>query len=131
MREALQKRADNAERRVSQIRARPHSNEELAHAAEAYQQHRQALDGYQRISNAGLTVDTRYIPSMGIWGTSEVPETCGPPQRETGGISELPQRHNSLLRELSMPPPMTGQGNVEMMSSTSSCDISLVWYEWH
>ena len=47
MREALQKRANNAERRVSQIRARPHSNEELAYAAEAYQQHRRALGGYQ------------------------------------------------------------------------------------
>ena len=98
------------------------SKTELAHAAEVYQQHRQALDGYQRISNAGLTADTRYIPSTGIRGTSEVPETCSPPQRETSGISEIPQRHNSLLRELSMPLPMTGQGNVEMMSSTSSSD---------
>ena len=122
MREALQKRADNAERRVSQIRARPHSNEELTHAAEAYQQHRRVLDGYQRISNAGLTADTRYIPSTGIRSMSEVPEVRGPPQHETRGISEIPQRHNSLLRELSMPPPMTGQGNVEMMSSTSSSD---------
>ena len=40
MREALQKRANNAEKRVSQIRARQHSDEELAHAAEAYQQHK-------------------------------------------------------------------------------------------
>ena len=74
MREALQKRADNAEKCVSQIRARQHSDEELARAAEVYQQHRQALDGYQHISNAGLTVDTRHIPLMGIRGTSEVPK---------------------------------------------------------
>ena len=40
MREALQKRANNAEKRVSQIRARQHSDEELARAAEAYQQHK-------------------------------------------------------------------------------------------
>ena len=40
MREALQKRADNAEKHISQIRARQHSDEELAHAAEAYQQHK-------------------------------------------------------------------------------------------
>ena len=53
---------------------------------------------------------------------SEVPEARGPPQRETGGISEIPQRHNSLSRELSMPLPMTGQGNVETMSFTSSSD---------
>ena len=66
MREALQKRADNAEKRVSQIRARQHSNEELARAAEAYQQHRRALDGYQCISNTGLTADTCHIPLMGI-----------------------------------------------------------------
>ena len=60
LREALQKRADNAEKNVSQIRARQHSDEELAQAAEAYQQHRRALEGYQRISNAGLTADTRH-----------------------------------------------------------------------
>ena len=36
MREALQKRADNAEKCISQIRARQHSDEELARAAEAY-----------------------------------------------------------------------------------------------
>ena len=66
MREALQKRADNAEKHVSQIRARQHSDEELAHAAEAYQQHRQALDGYQRISNTGLMADTRHIPLTGM-----------------------------------------------------------------
>ena len=80
------------------------------------------MDGYQCISNAGLTADTRCIPSTGIRGTSEVPETRGPPQRETRGISEIPQQHNSLLRELSMPLPMTGQGNVEMTNSTSSSD---------
>ena len=40
LREALQKRADNAEKHVSQIRARQHSDGELARAAEAYQQHR-------------------------------------------------------------------------------------------
>ena len=40
MREALQKRADNTEKCISEIRARQHSDEELAHAAEAYQQHR-------------------------------------------------------------------------------------------
>ena len=31
-------------------------------------------------------------------------------------MSEIPQWHNSLLRELSMPPPLTGQGNVDSMS---------------
>ena len=51
MKEALQKRADNSEKHVSQIRARQHSNEELARAAEAYQQHRQVLDGYQLYGN--------------------------------------------------------------------------------
>ena len=66
MREALQKRADNAEKHVSQIRARQHSDEELACTAEAYQQHRRALDGYQRISNAGLRADTHHIPLMGM-----------------------------------------------------------------
>ena len=45
MREALQKRADNAEKCVSQIRARQHSDEELARAAEAYQQHRRGWMG--------------------------------------------------------------------------------------
>ena len=74
MREALQKRANNVEKRVSQIRARQHSDEELACAAEAYQQHRQALDGYQCISNTGLTADTCHIPLTGMQGTSEVPE---------------------------------------------------------
>ena len=74
MREALQKRADNAEKHVSQRRARQHSDEELARAAEVYQQHRRVLDGYQRISNAGLTADTRHIPLTGIQGTSEVPK---------------------------------------------------------
>ena len=103
MREALQKRADNAEKRVSQIRARQHSDEELAHAAEAYQEHRQALDGYQCISNAGLTVDTCHIPLMGIQGTSEVPEIRLSPQRETRGTSKVPQQHNSLMRELLIP----------------------------
>ena len=116
MREALQKRANNAEKCVSQIRARQHSDEELARAAEAYQQHRQVLDGYQRISNAGLTADTGHIPLTGMWGTSEVPEVQFIPQRETRGTSEVPQQHNSLLRELSMPPPMIRQGNVEVTS---------------
>ena len=114
MREALQKRADNAEKCVSQIRARQHSNEDLACAAEAYQQHRQALEGYQCISNTGLTADTHHISLMGIWGMSEVPEVQFSPQCETRGTSEVPQRHNSLLRELSMPPPITVQGNVEV-----------------
>ena len=91
LREALQKRADNAEKHVSQIRARQHSNEELAHAAETYQQHRRALDGYQCISNAGLTVDTRHIPLMGIRSKSEMPEIRHIPQRETRGTSEVPQ----------------------------------------
>ena len=91
LREALQKRADNAEKRVSQIRARQHSNEELARAAEASQQHRRVLDGYQHISSAGLTVDTRHTPLMGVQGTSEVPEVWHIPQRETRGTSEIPQ----------------------------------------
>ena len=49
----LSKGVNNAEKHVYQIRARQHSDEELAHAAETYQQHRRALDGYQCISNAG------------------------------------------------------------------------------
>ena len=51
-----------------------------------------------------------------------MPEVRFSPQRETRGTSEIPQRHNSLLRELSIPPPITGQGNVEVMSFTSSSD---------
>ena len=51
-----------------------------------------------------------------------MPEICHFPQRETRGTSEVPQQHNSLLRELSMPPPIIGQGNVEVTSSTSSSD---------
>ena len=122
MREALQKRADNAEKCVSQIRARQHSDEELAQAAEVYQQHRQVLDGYQCISNAGVTADTRHIPLTGIWGTSEVPEVRLSPQHEMRGISKVPQRHNSLMRELSIPLPIIGQGHMEVTSSTSSSD---------
>ena len=49
------------------------------------------LDGYQHISNAGLTADTRHIPSTGIRGTSEVPEVRLSPQCETRGTSEVPQ----------------------------------------
>ena len=122
MREALQKRADNAEKRVSQIRARQHSDEEWARAAEVYQQHRRALDGYQRISSAGLTADTHHIPLTGIRGTSEVPEVRLPPQCETRGTSKVPQQHNSLMRELSIPLPIIGQGHMEVTSSTSSSD---------
>ena len=122
LREALQKRADNAEKHVSQIRARQHSDEKLARAAEAYQQHRRVLEGYQRISNAGLTVYTRHTPLTGVRGMSEVPESQQIPQREMRGISKIPQRHNSMLRELSMPLPIIGQGNVEITSSTSSPD---------
>ena len=44
------------------------------------------------------------------------------PQHETRGTSEVPQQHNSLLRELSMPPPIIGQGNVDFTSSMSSSD---------
>ena len=122
LREALQKRADNTEKCVSQIRTRQHSNEELAHAAETYQQHRQALDGYQHISNAGLTADTHHTSLTGVRGTSEVPEVQHIPQHEARGTSEIPQRHNSMLRELSMPLPIIGQGNVEITSSMSSSD---------
>ena len=107
---------------MSQIRARQHSNEELAHTAEAYQQHRRVLEGYQHISNAGLTADTCHTPLMGVRGMSEVPEIRHIPQRELRGTSEIPQRHNSMLRELSVPPPIIGQGNVEITSSTSSSD---------
>ena len=74
LREALQKRADNTEKCVSQIRTRQHSDEELARTAETYQQHRRVLDGYQCISNAGLTPDTHNTPLKGVRGTSEVPE---------------------------------------------------------
>ena len=59
---------------------------------------------------------------MGIQGMSEVPEIWHIPQCKTRGTSEVPQRHNSLLRELLMPPPIIGQGNVDFMSSTSSSD---------
>ena len=129
MREALQKRADNAEKCVSQIRARQHSNEELAHAAEVYQQHRWALEGYQCISNAGLTADTRHIPLTGIRGMSEVPKVRLSPQCEMRGTSEVPQWHNSLMRELLIPPPIIGQGHMEVTSSTSSSDrvTRMVW----
>ena len=89
-----------------------------------YQQHRRALDGYQCISNAGLTADTRHIPLTGIQGTSEVPEVQISPQRETRGTSKVPQRHNSLMRELSIPPPIIGQGHMEVTSSTSSDGIT-------
>ena len=122
MREALQKRADNAEKHVSQIRARQHCEEELSRAAEAYQQHRRVLDGYQCISNAGLTADTCHIPLTGIRGMSEVPEVQFSPQCETRGTSEVPQQHNSLLRELLIPLPITGQGNMEVTSSMSLSD---------
>ena len=43
-------------------------------------------------------------------------------QCETRGTSEVPQRHNSLLRELLMPLPITSQDNAEVTSFTSSSD---------
>ena len=51
-----------------------------------------------------------------------MPESRHIPQREMRGISKIPQRHNSMLRELSMPLPIMGQGNVKITSSTSSSD---------
>ena len=53
---------------------------------------------------------------------SEVPEVRLSPQRETRGTSEVPQRHNSLMRELSIPLPIIGQGHMEVTSSTSWSD---------
>ena len=67
-------------------------------------------------------MDTCHIPLTGIRGMSEVPEIRHIPQRETRGTSEVPQQQNSLLRELSMPPPIIGQGNMDFTSSTSSSD---------
>ena len=59
---------------------------------------------------------------MGMRGTSEVPKVQLYPQHETRGTSKVPQRHNSLMRELSIPLPIIGQGHMEVTSSTSSSD---------
>ena len=59
-------------------------------------------------------MDTRHIPLTGIRGMSEVPEIWHIPQHEARGTSEVPQQHTSLLRELLMPPPIIGQGNMDV-----------------
>ena len=53
---------------------------------------------------------------------SEVPESGHIPQHEMRGISKISQPHNSMLRELSMPLPIIGQGNVVITSSTGLPD---------